>query len=232
MKKIRSFGLGLIVISVFGFKLTLNAYDDVYSESNSYNIHQTNSNNTYIDNSQILSNNSLNFSLFSNIKKSYKAYMGGESLVYINGNYDMDSYMNRKEMVLELGVYEDIYVMYGKGKYNQKKDNDGYGSDYGYYDHISVQGDYTVTGLSYHFRIQNDAVVAFEWYESKFNKVTNSASSDYYGIEKDSIEPSELDNSTLMLRGLFYKAHTGLEIGWGIDKSGFIISFGITLRYF
>ena len=46
------------------FVLTISLYsdNDVYSETNVYNINQENSNNTYIDNSQVLSNNS--FALF------------------------------------------------------------------------------------------------------------------------------------------------------------------------
>lgn len=51
--------------------------------------------------------------------------------------------------------------------------------------------------------------------------------------EKDSVDASELNNSMLMLRYSRWKSgHTGLTIGMGIDNSGFILSLGITLRYF
>lgn len=195
--------------------------DTINSTHSSYYNNQVNSNN--IDNSSWFSNNKI--SVFGDFKRDYQAYMGGESLVYVNGNYDMDSYMNRKEVVLQLGIYEKIYFMYGKGKYSQKASIDEY--------------EYTVTGLSYHLA-GSQATLALEWYESKFDKVTNSAyESKFYPCcgskyEKDSVQASELNNNTLMLRFANYldKGHTGLTVGMGIDNSGLIMSFGLSLRYF
>lgn len=221
-----------IIIFVM-FLISCVKADNITSVTSSYHNYQVNSNN--VDNSTWFSNNS--FSLIS-IKNDYKKYMAGESLIYINGNYDMDTYMNRKELVLKVGVYESIYLMLGRGKYNQKStdyDDTGY-----YIEGPTVEGEYTVMGLSYHVLFPEiDSLLAIEWYESKFDKVSNSEYiAEEYSMDtsykENSIKASELDNSMFMLRFSYYLkgGHTGMSIGYGIDNSGIVMSFGITLRYF
>lgn len=58
----------------------------VYSETNSHQttINQKNSNNTHIDNSKTLSDNS--FSLFSSSGKTYSVYMGYEPILYLDAS--------------------------------------------------------------------------------------------------------------------------------------------------
>ena len=118
-----------------------------------------------------------------------------------------------------------------KGQFNQKSGLSNWDAeDTGYIEGASVKGDYTITGLSYHFYHDSKNMLALEWYNSKFDEVTNSK---YKRREKDSVEASELDNSMLMLRYSRWKSgHTGLTMGMGIDNSGLILSFGIALRYF
>jgi hypothetical protein len=155
----------IIITLTILLSLSLFAYDDVYSESNSYNINQTNSNNTYNDNSQTLSNNS--FSLFQGFGNNYSSYMNYEPIIYISAygtNAMLGDGSSQSAVSIQLGVYEDVYLLYEKGNYKDGEFTAEYGE-------AEASGSYNNIGFSYHFDYSDRELYSIDFMQRKMTDI-------------------------------------------------------------
>ena len=200
--------------------INLVAYDDVYSETNSYNIHQVNSNNTYNDNSKVLSDNS--FTLFGGWGNNYSSYMNNESILYLS-TYVTGTFGGITQGVVgaQLGIYEDLYVVGEYGTYNSPEDS--------LEDSKASTGTFTNYGISYHIKKGRNELFTIELIKRNMleEKYTDGS---YSWIDK------EIDHSQgfLMFNFIGFKqsGHTGLELGMGFGEDMFTFKAGLKFRYF
>lgn len=215
MKKSLILTIGLILLNI-----SLIADDDVYSETNSYNINQTNSNNTYINNSKVLSDNS--FTLFGGWGNDYSNYMNNESILYLSA-YATSTFGGITQGVAgaQLGVYEDVYILGEYGVYSAPENS--------IEDAKAAKGKFLNYGLSYHIPDGKDRLFTLEFIYRKMLEETYSNGSASF-INK------EIDHSQglLMLNYIMFKqsGHAGLEFGAGLGEDLFIFKFGLKFRYF
>ncbi len=216
MKKLLCISCVLIIQSI-----NLEAYDDVYSETNSYSIHQVNSNNTYNDNSKVLSDNS--FTLFGGWGNDYSNYMNNESILYLSA-YVTGTFggVTQGAAGAQIGVYEDLYILGEYGVYSAPE-------DFNLDDGKAAEGTFVNYGLSYHAKISKNALLTMEVIYRKMLEEKYSDGS-YFSIDK------EIDHNQgfLMFNFIGFKksGHTGLELGMGFGEDLFTFKAGLKFRYF
>ena len=211
----------ILFILIFFYNTVISAYDDVYSETNAYNIHQVNSNNTYNDNSKILSDNS--FALFGGWGNDYSNYMNNEPLLYLS-TYVTGTFGGITQGAVggQLGIYEDIYLVGEYGVYSAPEDSPTIGDK-------ATDGTFINYGISYHTKIDTDTLMTFEVIYRKMLTQT-------YSNGRYSFIDGESDRSQgfLMINGVFFKSngHTGVELGMGFGEDLFVFKAGLKFRYF
>jgi hypothetical protein len=233
MKKVLVLAISLILLNS-----NLMANDDVYSETNSYNINQTNSNNTYIDNSKVLSDNKFNFTLFSSIGNDYSNYMNYESILYIDA-YATVSFDGSSQYAIgaQIGIYENIYLLGHYGVFSQGVSSAEYNENVNYNDNIYIgEGNYIDYGLSYHIlnRYSNaHMLISLDFIHRKMlNTEYKLVDFSKYNIED---YKGTFDNNFFMIKWTYFKpnAHTGFELGMGLGGvDSFVITAGLKFRYF
>ena len=217
MKKLLYLSCILIIQGV-----NLVANDDVYSETNSYNIHQVNSNNTYNDNSKVLSDNSI--TLFGGWGNDYSEYMNNESILYLS-TYVTGSIGGITQGVVgaQLGIYEDVYILGEYGSYSNPGDiNDNF-------DNKPSTGKFTNYGISYHMKPSKDTLFTIEIFKRQMLSEKYTDGENY--------DDKEIDHSQgfLMLNFIGFPkthGHTGIEFGMGFGEDAITFKAGLKFRYF
>ena len=122
---------------------------------------------------------------------------------------------------LQLGVYEDVYLIYGMGKYSQ-------GDLSTEYDEARATGTFINQGISYHFVSKDNKLLSLDFIQRKM-QTTTYEEKEYHDSEKSH------DATTLMLNFTWFKpgGHTGFELGAGIGGTdAFVFRVGLKFRYF